>query len=98
MNKNLPKVFVSPINKELRNNKDIYYGKNEEDRGGSPVNVLKKINEVFANPHHVYKSKVVIKTKDNVVEDIIVGKTEAYLLTLKGDKININEIIDIDRR
>ncbi len=97
MNKNLPRVYVNPINKELKNNKDIFYSKQNDVRGNPSGNIMQKINEIFANPHHVYKSKVNIVTKDNSFDTIIVGKNNRDLLTLNGEAININDIIDIKR-
>ena len=95
MNKNLPRVYVSPINKELRNNKDVFYS--SESRHESNINIPQKINEIFANPHHVYKSKVRITTKDNSFDTVIVGQNNHELLTLDGSRININDLIDIER-
>ena len=95
MNKNLPKVFVSPINKELRNNKDVFYSSNPPKN--TNINIPQKINEIFANPHHVYKSKVHITTNNGSIDSVIVGKNNNYLLTLNGEKININDIIDLER-
>ena len=96
MNKKLPKVYVSPINKDLRNNKDIFYSSNKEIRNKDD-NILKKVNEIFANPHHVYKSNVHIITSKGSFDTVIVGKNNNLLLTLEGNRININDIIDIER-
>ena len=97
MQKDLPKVFANPINKSLTNNKDIYYSSNKEDRNINVENIPKKINEIFSSPHHVYKSKVKISTNNDTYESTIVGKTGNYLLTIKGERININDIKAIDR-
>ena len=94
MNKDLPHVYVSPINKDLKNNKDVYYSSLKETRN---VDVVKKINEIFASPNHVYKSKVKIITSNGSFDTIIVGKTNNNLLTLTGSRVNINDIIDIER-
>lgn len=97
MNGKLPKVFANPINKVLNNNKEVYISSKNELRGIKQENILKKINEIFASPHHVYKSKVKIITNLDEFEATIVGKTNNDLLTLDGKKININNIINIDR-
>jgi len=97
MNKDLPKVFANPINKKINNNKDIYIS-TESDRAVIKYeNILKKINEIFASPHHVYKSKVRIRTYIDDFETNIVGKTSNYLLTLDGKRINVYDILTIDR-
>lgn len=103
MNKNyvnLPKVYANPINKNLANN--LEYSVSSANtlnlRKVDSVDVPRKINEIFASPNHVYKSKVLIKLLNNEeLETIIVGKTGNYLLTLNGDKIKINSIINIDK-
>ncbi len=97
MNKNLPKVFVNPINKELRNNKDIFYSEQKSPQNLNSVNIDQKINEIFANPHHVYKSNVHITTSNDSFDTILVGKTNHELLTLDGNRIKIRDLIDITR-
>ena len=90
MKKDLPKVYANPIDK------DIYYGKNEELRS-STANIYEQINQIFASPHHVYKSNVLIKTKNGEIKTTIVGKSGNNLLCLNGEKINMIDIIDIKR-
>lgn len=97
MEKNLPRVYANPINKALSNNKDIFYSGENETRSINTIDVTKKINEIFASKTHVYKSKVRIKTNNDTMEEVIVGRTGAYLLTLSGAKISIPNIIDIER-
>ena len=95
--KDLPKVFANSINKEFKNNREVYNSSLNENRVISHENIPQKINEIFASPHHVYKSRVYIKTKTGEIDAIIVGKTNNVLLTLKGDRINIDEILDIEK-
>ncbi len=95
MEKNLPNVYASPINKNINNNKEYYYQAFNERKITSKINIPEKINRIFSSPNHVYKSKVRITTKDNLIDTFIVGKKEQILLTLDGTRININDIIDI---
>ena len=97
MKKDLPSVYANPINKDIRNNNDIYYGKPQEVRSTKNVNVYEKINQIFASIHHVYKSNVLIHTRNGEIKTTIVGKSGNYLLTLNGDKINMLDITDIER-
>ena len=97
MKKDLPRVYANPIDKDIRNNNDIYYGRNEEIRNSTKANVYEKINQIFASPHHVYKSNVLIKTKNGEIKTTIVGKSGNYLLSLNGEKINMIDIVDIER-
>ena len=91
-----PRVFANPINKKIDNVQDLFRS-DKESRSINPVDVNKKINEIFASRNHVYKSKVKITLKDAVVEKEIVGKTNINLLTLDGNLIRITDIVDIER-
>lgn len=91
----LPKVFANPIDKEINNVQTMY--RDNEIRNDKPVNITKKINEIFASPNHVYKSKVKIIYKDHEEIREIVGKTNLNLLTLDGKLIKITDIIDIEK-
>ena len=97
MKKDLPKVYANPIDKDIRNNDNIFYGKNEELKLDRNINVYEKINQIFASPHHVYKSNVTVKTNKGEIKTTIVGKTGNFLLTLNGEKINMLDILDITR-
>ena len=91
-----PRVFANPINKKIDNVQDLFRS-DKESRSINPVDVNKKINEIFASRNHVYKSKVKITLKDKVIEKEIVGKTNINLLTLDGSLIRITDIVDIER-
>ena len=97
MKKDLPKVYANPINKPIMNNKEIYVSTRKSEVRKVMENIPQKINEIFASPHHVYKSKVRIITNNDELEATIVGKTYNYLLTLSGERININNIEYIER-
>ncbi|MCM1052603.1 MAG: hypothetical protein NC483_01310 [Ruminococcus sp.] len=97
MNKDLPKVYANPINKPLTNNKDVYYSTKKDTRSVNNVDINYQINSIFASSHHVYKSKVHIKTVNDEFDTTIIGKSGNNLLTLSGEKININSIEDIKR-
>ena len=97
MRNDLPKVYANPIDKEIRNNNDIFYGSASKEKNDRSLNIYEKINQIFASPHHVYKSNVLIKTKNRPIKTTIVGKSGNFLLALNGDKINMLDIIDIER-
>ena len=90
-----PRVFANPINKKIDNVQELF--QSNKDRGVNPVDVNKKINEIFASRNHVYKSKVKITLKERVIDTDIVGKTNINLLTLDGSLIRITDIVDIER-
>lgn len=91
-----PRVYANPINKKIDNVQDLFRS-DKDSRSINPVDVNKKINEIFASRNHVYKSRVRITLKDGVVEKEIVGKTNINLLTLDGNLIRITDIVDIER-
>lgn len=94
---NLPSVSAFPIEKKLNNSQDRFYGTSSDFSNNKPVNVIAKINQIFSSNNHVYKSRVRIKMKDDLLERTIIGKTNTDLLTLSGDHIRIVDIIDIDK-
>ena len=92
----LPKVFQNPnINlekKKTNNNIDI---KKEKV---SYYDIYTKINKLFKSTNYIYKIKVLIKTKDEEKEEILIGKTSKYLLTINNEKIQIKDILDINEK
>ena len=96
--KDLPRVFANKIDTNINNDQELFYGsdrlyvKKDDD-----ISIVKKINNIFASSHHVYKSRVKITLKDQVVEKVIVGKTSADLITMDGERIKIIDILDIER-
>ena len=94
--KELPKVFVSPIEKKIDNNKNLFYSRLLGDRKDTK-DILKEIDSIFHSKNFVYKSKVEITTKDGVFEEVIVGRTGTSLLTMDGKAILITEIKDIKK-
>ena len=93
--KDLPKVFAKPIEKEVINNKDLFYSKLLDER--SSKNILKEIDEIFHDRNFDYKSDVEITTKDGTMIKTIVGKNGSSLLTLDGEAIRIIDIEDIKK-
>jgi hypothetical protein len=95
MKEKLPKVFEAPINKEFKNNKEVF-------RSGERVIVKdtinkNDINKIFSSKNHVYKTRVLIKTNNMEKEVDIVGLKNNNIITLSGDLININDIIEIKK-
>ena len=97
-----PKVFVNSINKNIKNNKEVYHFRGEEIKDiemiDESVDVNYKINEIFNSDSFVYKSLVEITLKDGsrFKEDVIAMK-DSQLITLSNKKININDIINIKK-
>ena len=99
MKKELPRVYVNNISKKFKNAQETFY-ENEENRSYklSLSEIMKKINDIFKSPNHVYKSKVIITINGKEEEKVIVGKRNDSNFTLDGVVININSISDIKKR
>lgn len=94
--KNLPKVYVKPFDREVKNNKEMYYSsflKNKTKK----KDILKEIDSIFHSKDFVYKSRVEITTLKGTLEESIIGRTQGYLLTYDGKKIPIATILDIKK-
>lgn len=96
MKNELPKVYSNPIDKEIKNNKEVYYSRSQVNNYKSPKDITKIINQIFASKDFVYKKKIRITTFDNQLEVNLVGRTSNNLLTLDNQKIALNEIVDIE--
>lgn len=112
MEKKVPKVFANKIDKELYNNKKVYYSKEEieepkkmdkvksNNKRGLPdlsnKNVNQKINTIFNSPHYVYKADVDITLKSGKISKKIIGKNMTNLITMDNELIPISDVVDID--
>ena len=92
--KNLPKVYVSPIDKNLQNNKQLFYSKLTEESSNTK-SILQKINDIFHSRNFVYKKDVLVTTKNGSKVIPLVGRTNDALLSLDKEKILISDIIEI---
>ncbi len=91
----LPRVFVNPINKEFDNfQKEC--NSNKMIKKIDNRNLSMKIKDIFDSRSYIYRRKVLITTKDGIVEKTIVGKTNNALLTFNGEKIKINDIYNVE--
>ncbi len=93
----LPKVYANPISQKIEHSQETFYSKDIRAIDSSPQNINHKINAIFSDKSHIYKSKVRITFKDGIKEEVIVGKTNLNLLTMEGKLISIPEILDIEK-
>ena len=84
--KDLPRITRGKISDNLNNTQSIFYSSDRSIPKKDDISIVKKINNIFASVHHVYKSKV-----------RIVGKTSTNLITIDGELINIVDIVDIEK-
>lgn len=97
--KKIPEVYVNKLNK-INNNKEVYYSY-KDNKEEKPIieydtyQIRNKINELFKSKDFIYKKKFNIKTKYDEREYIIISKSYDYLLTITGEKIYIDNILNI---
>ena len=92
--KKLPKVYVSPIDKNLQNNKQLFYSKLTEESPNTK-SILQKINDIFHSRNFVYKKDVLVTTKNGSKVISLVGRTNDALLSLDNERILISDILEI---
>ncbi len=101
--KKLPDIFVNNINKKISHNDEVYYS--YKDNNINDEIITKKyslnemqniINDLFKSNDFIYKKKFHIKTKYSEKDYIIVSKSIDYLLTIDGERINIEDILEIN--
>ncbi len=96
MDKNLPKVFAVPIEKKIENNKNIFIS---TENSTNPTEIIhpSEINKIFHSKTHVYKTKLIINTKNETKEIEAIGLKDNKLLALDGTVIPLDEIIEIKK-
>lgn len=96
--KDLPKVFANKISDDINNTQEMFYGNDRMiPKKNDSMSIVKKINNIFADKNHVYKSRVLITLKDGSKEKVIVGKNNTHLITIDGKLIKIIDILDIKK-
>lgn len=98
-----PKVFINSINKSIKNNKDFFYFKKDDeiemiDESVNVNEIRNKIKEIFDSDSFVYKSRVdiTLKSGNHLIDDVIAIK-DNYLITLNDERVNIDDILDIKK-
>ena len=101
MKKEIPKIFVNKIDK-INNNEEVFYsyknnkmGDNKKEEIMNEFDIQNKIDELFRSNDFIYKKKFYIRTKYGEGYYIIISKSYDYLLTINGEKIYINNILEI---
>ena len=101
MEKKLPKMYHSSINKNIDNVQKIYSSMddnfNSDDRGVkyNRFEIETKINNIFNSSNFVYKANVNILTDKGIIKKNIISKNNGYIITLDNEKIPIDHIKDI---
>lgn len=104
MKDKFPEIFKNKIdNVKCRVQKEYYYHANKipnEDKDERKIvdrtELLNKINGIFERPDFVYETDITIMYKNGEsINQRIVGLKENYLINIAGEKIYINDILDI---
>ena len=96
----LSKIYVNNI-KKINNNKEVYYSykDNNEEKPIIEINkydIQKKIDALFRSSDFIYKKRFHIKTKYGENDYDIISKSYDYLLTIDGERIYIDNILEIN--
>jgi hypothetical protein len=100
MSKKLPNLYANIIDKEINNNKNIFYStKNinpKKEKVTDKELIDDKIKELFDSPNYVYKMKTTITLKDNsIINKEVIGRKSNKLITMDAETIDINDIKEI---
>lgn len=93
--KKLPKIYKNEITKNINNNKEYCYLKDEDVKN---ENIEDKIASIFNGMGYSYNIPVTIRTKDKEYNTSLVAKTKTSLITLDNDTIKISDIISLDAK
>ncbi len=100
MKKEIPKIYVNNISK-INNNKEVFYSYKDNNDDKKEIEypdlyeLQDKIDDIFRSNDFIYKKKVFIKTKYGEGYYTIISKSFDYLLTIDGEKIYIQNILEI---
>lgn len=101
MKKEIPKIYVNNISK-IHNNKEVFYSYKDDNieeikemETPDIYELQDKIDEIFRSNDFIYKKKLFIKTKYGEGYYTIISKSYDYLLTIDGEKIYIQNILEI---
>ena len=103
MNKELPKMYHTKINKPINNIQKVYSSINTEDNTNNNINnhiydtksIDKKINEIFNSNDYVYKADVTIITDTETLHKRIIARNRNNLITIDNEYIPISIIRNI---
>ncbi len=100
----LPKIYQNTIEKEIHNNKKVYYGRSSEQskvehkNQEEPKDVLDIIDEIFSLPTYSFNIPLSIYTKDKVYNTSLIAKSKNTVITFDNDVIILDDIVRIEKR
>lgn len=101
--KKLPKIYQNTINKQINNNKKVYYinGNSKQEIKNDNMNqnqIDLVIDGIFNDDGFAFNIPVIIKTNTKTYETSLITRTNEYLLTFDKHKIKVSDIIYIQRK
>lgn len=64
--------------------------------GKSNTNINSTLNEIFNGYRHPYNIRVIIQTKDKVLDTYLISRKNDSIITLDNEIIKIDEIVSIE--
>ena len=101
MEKELPKMYHTKINKPITSIQKVYRSiDNNSDNevinhNYDTVSIDKKINNIFSSYDYVYKADVIIVTDNETLKKRIIARNKNNLITIDNEYIPISVIRDI---
>lgn len=108
MKKELPSMYQNDIKKEITNSMNTYYSKTnfmkprevapvKESTNKYVISAKKKVYNIFKANKYEYIINTKIEYNDGRVEERkIIGQDKQFIITLDKEKINIDDIKDIN--
>ena len=100
MNKELPKMYHTKINKPINSIQKVYRSMDKENNINnkneySHIPIDKKINNIFNSNDYIYKADVTIITDTKTINKRIIARNKNNLITIDNEYIPISIIRDI---
>lgn len=101
----LPRIYQNTIQKEIRNNEKVYYGKSSNkisvekvDRFETYQEIENLIDEIFSLPTYSFNIPLQIYTENKVYQTSLIAKANGKVITFDNDIIPINQITKIEKK
>lgn len=105
MDKKLPSIFKNEIDKNIDNNRKVFYSKYEsignvvektsevDSSNDKSVSLSSSLDDLLKNNQFIFNVPVEISLKEEIVNTKIVSKVGDHLLTSSGKIINLEDIL-----
>lgn len=106
MDKKLPRIVAVPIRKKMKQNRSVFYSKEEKEIESNPISfpikkeeeseILEKIHSLFHSTHHSFSIPVLIRTKEKLYRTRLAGKMGNVLITMDDEEILLQDILSFE--